>query len=131
MDPDEMLCTTMHVNKSSCMNNFFDGLVETSKEKYGSTGDSTGADYVDKDFYRWGLDTEDSHRTDMVAVGFDPLFLKFDPVTGLPSTTYTSIKSVCNQCECWVCACVNHKGGVINVNTRHNPHTALIAKDGE
>jgi hypothetical protein len=114
MDPDVMQCTTTHINKSSCLNAFFDDkITENSKDKYGSTGDSTGADYVDKDFYPRGLDTQDSDRAGFINVQFDPLQMQTLVLD------YTSVQSICNNCECWVCACINHKNGVITVGSEN------------
>jgi hypothetical protein len=57
------------------------------------------------------LDTTDEHRVGYQSVLFDPIVLQVE------GTDFTSIKQVCSNCECWVCACVNHKDGEITVGT--------------
>jgi hypothetical protein len=107
LDPDEMLCTTVHVNMTSCLGNYYDDeVVVIDKEKY----DSGPPDYkfVNKDFYPRGLATEDKHREGYRSVQFDPFVKKLD-------ANYNSIKKICSNCECWVCACVSHEDGVIDV----------------
>ena len=105
MNPDEMLCTTVHVNMSSCLGNYYENNIDlVQKEKYGS-GDA----FVDKDFYPSGLDTTDEQRVGYRPVLFDPVVLHVE------GNDYTSIEQICSKCECWVCACVNHHEGEITV----------------
>ena len=105
MNPDEMLCTTTHVNMTSCLGSYYEDNIQlVEKEKYGS-GDA----FVDKDFYPLGLDTADTHRAGYRSVLFDPIVLQ------VPGNDYISIQEICSNCECWVCACVNHDEGEITV----------------
>jgi hypothetical protein len=98
MDPDVMLCTTAFVKAETCIDDYMETAVLTTKTPQ------------NKDYYNpeKGRDTTDADREGWVGIAAAAA-----PVVAAGDAN--SIVNMCKSCECVVCACVSHNNGELNL----------------
>ena len=98
MDPDVMLCTTAFVKAETCLDDYMETAVLTTKSPQ------------NKDYYspEKGRDTTDADREGWVGIAAAA-------APAVASGDENSIVNLCKRCECVVCSCVNHSNGEMNM----------------